>query len=80
MRSQLVQVVVKFGDAFFETLSLSDDVDDFKRLRASFEWRTVESGPVIEEALRESLTLGETSEMCGETEGFSDGEESLDLF
>jgi len=34
---------------------------------------------MIEEALRESLTLSETSEMSGETEGFSDREVSFNL-
>jgi hypothetical protein len=33
---------------------------------------------VIEEALRESLSLSETSQVSGETERFSDGQESLD--
>lgn len=33
---------------------------------------------MIEHALREGLTLGETSKMCSETEGFSDGQVSLD--
>lgn len=32
---------------------------------------------MIEETLRESLTLGETSQVSGETEGFSDGQVSL---
>lgn len=48
-------------------------------LAAGFKWVTIDALPVIKHALREGLSLSETSEMGCETEGFSDWKIGSDL-
>lgn len=87
-KSESIQIVVEGGDSFFKGFSLSDLGNEELHLGAFFEWRSGQSGPMVEHTLWESLTLGQSSQMGGESEGFSDWQEafnqvhggSLDLF
>uniref|UniRef100_A0A182VFC8 Secreted protein n=1 Tax=Anopheles merus TaxID=30066 RepID=A0A182VFC8_ANOME len=76
-RLQLVQVLRQIWQAFLQTLTLADVLDDLVRLRAGVSWVTGEDLPVIEHALRECLSTGVGS-IGGETERFVDGQVRLD--
>lgn len=77
-RLQLVQVLRQIWQAFLQTLTLTDVLDDLVRLRAGVSWVTGEDLPVIEHALRECLSTGVGSQIGGETERLVDGQISLD--
>jgi len=70
--SELVKEVVEGGDAFFETLSLSDSGNEFSGLGSFFFRVSVHDFPMIEHALWEGTARGGCSESLGETEGLSD--------
>lgn len=46
----------------------------FGYLASGFEWVSVDGLPVVEDALWEGLSLGESAEVCCEPEGLGDGE------
>lgn len=64
-RLQLVQVLRQIWQAFLQTLTLADVLDDLVRLRAGVSWVTGEDLPVIEHALRECLSTGVGSVVLG---------------
>jgi len=76
--SELVNEVVEARNAGLKTLSLSGLFHNFTTLGTSIERITTELLPMIEHALREGTTGSGGTESLGETEGFSDGEESLE--
>lgn len=76
---ELVNVIVEIWEFNFETLSLTDFGDKDVSLGTGFQWVRFEGFPMVEDALWEGLTGSEGTEMCGETEGFSDWQVGLDL-
>ena len=76
--SELVNEVVKGGDANLETFSLAGSLNDHASFACSFEWVSVEHLPMIKDTLREGTSGSSSSEGLGETEGLSDWQVGLD--
>ena len=76
--SHPVDVVGNVGHFVLESLSLSDGEHEVLGLLIG-EGKTLDELPMVEDALRESLSLGVSSEHAGEAEGFGDGQESFNL-
>ncbi len=64
---QLVQVVVQCRDAFFKTLAFADVGNNLGRLASSFHRISRKNLPVVEHALRESLSGSVTAKISSET-------------
>ena len=77
--SELVNEVIEGGNSFTETLSLSDLGNENGSLGTFLKRVTIHLIPMREDALREGTTGSGSSESLSETEGLSDGEESLDV-
>jgi len=75
--SELVEEVVEAWNAFLESLSGSDALDELASLGVLFVWVSVEGFPMIEHTLWESTSGGGGSEGLSETEGLSDRKEGL---
>jgi hypothetical protein len=65
-------------ETYFETLSDTDISDNFFDLRALVQCRARHNFPVIEDGLREGLSLSVRSQIGGETEGLHDRKVCLD--
>lgn len=74
----LVVVLGQVWETFLETLAFAGVLHDLVWLRRWFVGVSWEDLPVIEHALRESLSTGVGAEIGGETKGLVDGQESFD--
>jgi len=75
---QLVEETVKRGEFLSKTLALADSLDDIGGLSRN-KRILLQHLPMVEHALRESLSSSVGAEIGGESEGLSDGKVSLDL-
>jgi len=64
---QLVEIVSQIGKRVFETLAFSRLHDDLVGLAGGFHRVTGHDLPVVEHALRESLTAGVGAKVSGES-------------
>ena len=77
-RSHLVLVIFNFGKLVLESFSLSNGKNQIKSFLV-FKRQSLNNLPMVEHTLRESFSLGVSSEFSSESERFSDGEESFNL-
>ena len=77
-KSKFVSVVVNWWNFFFQSFSLSDADHEVSSFLVD-EREAFDDIPMVEHALRESLSLGVASQGSSEAEGFRDGEISFDL-
>lgn len=64
---ELVEEVVKTWNTFLETLTLSGVEDNLGGLGSGIQWVSGQDLPMIEDALRESLTTSVGTQVSGET-------------
>merc|ERR1712002_63785 len=75
---QLVEVVIQAWNALFQALPLPRFRDDDSGFRFPIERIAGKALPMVEHALRESLSGGGGSQFSSEPEGFHDGQVGLD--
>jgi hypothetical protein len=64
---QLVEIGIQSWDSFLQALAFARIGDDLARLCCCLEWISGKNLPMVEDALRESLSTSITTQVSGET-------------